>query len=136
MDNIKKIFHLILIFHAPEEVVSNCDQILTITKKEAITGTYDALIKDLPYNGEIVNIELNKPQEEDIRKMHELKEVELIIEERKMEKFKIFVKENPNILIVRIAELFGPSLFSFKRTKASLSEYIEFVDKKKIEEYN
>jgi ABC-type multidrug transport system ATPase subunit len=131
MDNIKNTFHLILIFHAPEEVVRNCDQILTITKKEAITGTYDDLIKDLPYNGEIINIELNKPQEEDIKKMYELKEVDLIIEERKMEKFKIFVKENPNNLIVRMAELFGPSLFSFKRTKASLSEYIEFVVNKK-----
>jgi len=136
MDNIKESFHIVLIFHAPEGVVSNCDQILTITKKEANTGSYEDLIKDLPYNGEIINIELNNPAEEIIRQMYELKDVALIIEERKGEKFKVFVRDNPNNLIVRLTELFGPSLFSFKRTKASLSEYIEFVDKIKIKESN
>jgi ABC-type multidrug transport system ATPase subunit len=136
MDNIKRNFHLVLIFHAPEGVVSNCDQILTITRNEANTGTYEDLIKDLPHNGEIINIELNNPSEETIRQMYELKEVALIIEERNREKFKVFVKENPNNLIVRLTELFGPSLFSFKRAKASLSEYIEYIDKKKVKEYN
>ena len=136
MDNIKESFHLVLIFHAPEGVVSNCDQILTVTKKEANIGTYEDLIKDLPYNGEIINIELNNPAEEIIRQMYELKDVALIIEERKGEKFKVFVRDNPNNLIVRLTELFGPSLFSFKRTKASLSEYIEFIDKIKIKESN
>ena len=136
MENIKKEFHLVLIFHALEGVVSNCDQILTITKKEANTGTYQDLIKDLPYNGEIINIELNNPAEEVILKMYELKEVELIIEERTMEKFKIFVKENPNNLIIKLIELFGECLFSFKRGKASLSDYIEYIDKKEIKEYN
>jgi ABC-type multidrug transport system ATPase subunit len=136
MDNIKRDFHLVLIFHAPEGVVSNCDQILTISKKESNIGTYDDLIKKLPYSGEIIYLELNNPQEDIIRKMYTLKEVDLIIEERKMEKFKIFVKENPNNLIVRLTELFGQSLFSFKKTKASLSEYIEFVDKKKIEDHS
>lgn len=136
MDIIKKDFNIVLIFHAPEGVVSNCDQILTISKKEANIGTYDDLIKKLPYSGEIINLELNNPQEDKIRQMYNLREVDMIIEERRMEKFKIFIKENPNILIVRLTELFGASLFSFKKTKASLSEYIEFVDKKKIEDHN
>ncbi len=136
MDIIKKDFNIVLIFHAPEGVVSNCNQILTISKKEANIGTYDDLIKKLPYNGEIINLELNNPQEDKIRQMYNLRDVDLIIEERRMEKFKIFVKDNPNILIVRLTELFGANLFSFKKTKATLSEYIEFVDKKKIEDYN
>lgn len=136
MDNIKKDFHLVLIFHAPEGVVSNCDQILSITKKEANIGTYEDLIKEMPYNGEIVNIELNNPSEEAILMLNGLKEIDLVIEERRREKFKIFVKENPNNLIVQLTELFGSSLFSFKRTKASLSEYIEFIDHKKVKEYN
>ena len=33
MNKIKENFHVVLIFHGPEEIVSNCDQILTITKK-------------------------------------------------------------------------------------------------------
>ncbi len=136
MAKIKEDFHIVLIFHAPEGVVCNCNQILTITKREANIGTYDELIEELPYNGEIINIELNNPRDDVIRQMYALKEVDLIIEERKMEKFKIFVKENPNSIIVRLTELFGPSLFSFKKVKASLSEYIEFIDKKEIEQHN
>ena len=136
MNNIKKLFHLILIFHAPEGVVCNCDQILTITRKEANTGTYEDLLKDLPYNGEIINVELNNPSEEAILELRKLKEVDLVIEERIRERFKIFVKENPNSLIVQLTELFGTSLFSFKRAKASISEYIEFIDQKEVKEFN
>ena len=137
MDNLKRDFHIVLIFHAPEGVVSNCDQILTITKQETSIGTYNDLIENLPHKGEIINIELNNPDKEEINQMYALKGVNLIIEERKMEKFKIFVKENPYNLLIKLTELFGPRLFSFKKSKASLSEYIEYIDKKKeVEEYN
>ncbi|MFX1366239.1 MAG: hypothetical protein ACFFCE_07075 [Promethearchaeota archaeon] len=128
MEKIKEKFNVILIFHAPEGIVSNCDQILTIGKKESKIGTFKKLIEELPQSGEIITIELNNPDERLIEKLYKFDEVAKIQEERKNEKYKIFLKDNPNKMIIRLIELFGKYLFSFKRSKASLEDYKEFFE--------
>ncbi|MFX0074338.1 MAG: hypothetical protein ACFE96_02770 [Candidatus Hermodarchaeota archaeon] len=130
MDNVKENFHIVLIFHGPEEIVSNCDQILTITKSTSKIGSFNEYIDGLPHYGEILNIELNDPDEEVIQKLREMNEIDLIIEERKREKFKIFIKSNIPEVIIRITELLGPSLYSFKRSTASIGEYMEYIESK------
>jgi len=130
MDNIKENFHIVLIFHGPEEIVSNCDQILTITKSTSKIGSLKEYIESLPQYGEILNIELDDPDEVSIQKLKDMKEIDVIIEERKKEKFKIFIKDNIPEVIIQITELLGPSLYSFKRTTASIGEYMEFIENK------
>ena len=130
MDKIKQEFHVIMIFHGSEEIVLNCDQIFTITKRASKIGSFKDYIKELPQYGEIVTIELNDPEEFLIRKLKEMKEIEVIIEERKNEKYKIFLKSNTNNVIVKITELFGPRLQCFKKSTASIGEYLEFVENK------
>jgi len=129
MQKIKEEFHVILIFHAPEGIVSNCDQILTIGKDESKIGTFNKLIEELPQSGEIITIELNNPEEKLIKKLYKFSEIAKIQEERKNEKYKIFLKDDPNKMIIRLTELFGQYLFSFKRSKASLEDYKEFFEK-------
>lgn len=128
MDKIKENFHVVLIFHGPEEIVSNCDQILTITKSTSKIGSFNDYIEGLPHYGEILHIELNEPEDLVIQRLRELKEIDLIIEERKKEKFKIFVKNNIPEVIIQITELLGPSLYSFKRSTASIGEYMEYIE--------
>ena len=130
MDKIKENFHVVLIFHAPEEIVSNCDQILTITKSTSNIGSLNDYIEKLPHYGEILNVELNNPDELSIQKLKDMKEIDVIIEERKQEKFKIFIKDSIPEVIIQITELLGPSLYSFKRSTASIGEYMEFIESK------
>ena len=130
IDKIKQEFHVIMLFHGSEEVVLNCDQILTITKRASKIGSFKDYLKELPQYGEIVTIELNDPEESLIRKLKEIEEIEVIIEERKNEKYKIFLKSNTNNVIVKITELFGPRLQCFKKSTASIGEYLEFVEYK------
>ena len=130
MDKIKENFHIVLIFHGPEEIVSNCDQILTVTKSTSNIGALKDYIEILPQYGEILNIELNDPDEVSIQKLKEMKEIDVIIEERKKEKFKIFIKDSIPEVIIQIIELLGPSLYSFKRSTASIGEYMEYIESK------
>jgi ABC-type multidrug transport system ATPase subunit len=130
MDKVKENFHVVLIFHGPEEIISNCDQILTITKSTSKIGSFKDYIDSLPQYGEILNIELDDPDEVSIQKLKDMKEIDVIIEERKKEKFKIFIKDNIPEVIIQITELLGPSLYSFKRTTASIGEYMEFIESK------
>ena len=129
MQKIKEMFHVILIFHAPEGIVSKCDKILTIGKEESKIGTFNKLIEELPQSGEIITIELNNPDEKLMKKLYKFDEIAKIQEERKNEKYKIFLKDDPNKMIIRLTKLFGQDLFSFKRYKASLEDYKEFFEK-------
>ena len=130
MEKIKENFHVVLIFHGPEEIVSNCDQILTITKTTSNIGSLKDYIETLPHFGEILNIELNDPDEESIQKLKDMKEIDAIIEERNKEKFKIFIKDSISEVIIQITELLGPSLYSFKRSIASIGDYMEYIESK------
>ncbi|MFX1313018.1 MAG: hypothetical protein ACFFHD_10435 [Promethearchaeota archaeon] len=128
IDKIKKEFRVILIFHGPEGIISNCDQILTIRKDESKCGTFYKLIEDLPQSGEIITIELNNPNENSIKELFKIEEIAKIKEERKNEKYKLFLNSDPNQIVVRLTELFGQYLFNFKRYKASLGDYLEFFE--------
>jgi len=128
IEKIKKEFRVILVFHGPEGIVSNCDQILTISKGESKIGTYNKLIEELPQSGEILTIELNNPDENLIKKLFKFEEIAKIREERKNEKYKLFLNSDPNQMVIRLTELFGQYLFSFKRHKASLGDYLEFFE--------
>jgi len=126
INSIKKKFHLVLIIHGPEEVISECDEILTINKTDSKIGTYNQYINELPSSGEIITVELDNPSEVLMKSFLDLKRISLILEERKNEKYKLFIKENPNEVLVDLTELFGPKLFSFRRTRATLLDYIDF----------
>ena len=128
IEKIKKEFRVILVFHGPEGIVSNCDQILTIRKDESKIGTYNKLIEELPQSGEIITIELNNPDQNLIKKLFKFKEIAKIREERKNEKYKLFLNSDPNQMVIRLTELFGKYLFSFKRHRASLGDYLEFFE--------
>ncbi len=128
VEKIKKEFHVILIFYGPEGIISNCDQILTIRDKVSKTESLNNLIEELPQSGEIITVELHEPDDNLIKKLYEFDEIAKILEERKNEKYKIFLKDDPHQTIIRLTELFGPNLFSFKRYKATLGDYVEFFE--------
>jgi ABC-type multidrug transport system ATPase subunit len=126
MNRIKEVFHIILIFHGPEGIASKCDQILTVSQSVSKIGTHEDYINALPYAGEYITVEFNNADENLIKKINEFEEVNRLIEERKNEKYKIYIKENPDKLIIKLTELFGANLFSFKISKASIGDYLEF----------
>jgi len=126
LNSIKKKFHLVLIIHGPEEVISECDEILTIDKTDSKIGTYDQYINGLPSSGEVITVELDNPSADLMESFLDLKRISLILEERKNEKYKLFIKENPNEVLVDLTELFGSKLYSFRRTRATLLDYMEF----------
>ncbi|MFX1567607.1 MAG: hypothetical protein ACFFCV_04475 [Promethearchaeota archaeon] len=129
IEKIKKEFHVILIFCGPEGVISGCDQILTFKKQESKIESFENLIKELPRSGEIITVELNNPDNAMIKKLYDLDEIAKIQEERKNERYKIFLKDDPRKIILKLTELFGSSLFNFKRSKANLGDYVEFFEK-------
>ncbi|MFX1408943.1 MAG: hypothetical protein ACFFA6_01215 [Promethearchaeota archaeon] len=128
MKKIKEKFHVILIFFAPEGIISKCDQILTISNLESKTGTFNNLIEELPQAGEIITIELDNPGENLIKKLYEFDEIAKIIEERRNERFKIFLKDKPDQMIIRLIDLFHQNIYSFKRYRASLEDYSKFFE--------
>jgi ABC-type transporter Mla maintaining outer membrane lipid asymmetry ATPase subunit MlaF len=126
INSIKKKFHLVLLIHGPEDVISECDEILTINKKESNIGTYDQYINGLPSSGEVITVELDNPTDDLMGSFLNLKRISLILEERKNEKYKLYIKENPYEVLVDLTELFGSKLFSFRRSKATLLDYLDF----------
>ncbi|MFX0142374.1 MAG: hypothetical protein ACFFDN_52525, partial [Candidatus Hodarchaeota archaeon] len=124
---IKNLFHVIFIIHGPKEIVSNCDQIITIVNQIAQFGSIDEFLDRIPQSGELITIELHNPDKKALKEALSLKSG-IFIEERKNERYKIFSKENPEELILQLIELLGPSLYNFKRFKASIGEYLEFLD--------
>ncbi|MBY9005390.1 MAG: hypothetical protein KGD63_01395 [Candidatus Lokiarchaeota archaeon] len=127
LELIKKRFHVVILIHGPEIIVSKCEKIVTITGKKVDTGTMTQLLRKIPQSGELISIELNYPNQQDIKKLFELGTA-IVIEERKSEKYKLFPKEDPNNLIKKIIHIFGKDLQSFKRYKASLNEFVEFLE--------
>lgn len=127
LQDIKKEFHVALIIHGPENIISDCDKILTITEKKIESGTKKDLINKIPQSGEIITVELNYPNQEAITELFKL-ESAIVIEVRKNEKYKLFPKEDPDNLIKKLIHLFGADLYSFKRYRASLGEFAQFLE--------
>ncbi len=127
IEKIKRKFHVILIIHGPEGIVSNCDQILTIIDKEAeIFSSINDFISKMPEKGEIITVELTNPNQDALKKMFKIKSA-IFIEERKNEKYKIFCKENPDKIIIKLMQIIGQKVYNIKRYKASLTEYLEYL---------
>ncbi len=127
LELIKKIFHIAILIHGPEKIVAECEKIVTITGKKVDSGTMKQLLKKIPQSAELISIELNYPDQQDIKKLFELGTA-IVIEERKFEKYKLFPKEDPNNIIKKIIHIFGKQLQSFKRYRASLHEFVEFLE--------
>ncbi|MBD3200932.1 MAG: hypothetical protein GF316_13010 [Candidatus Lokiarchaeota archaeon] len=127
INDIKKEFHIPLIIHGPEGIIKNCEKIITITQEKSEYGTKEELINKIPQSGELITIELNYPDEDDLKKMYEMDSF-IVLEERKNEKYKIFPKRNPNEIIKDLIGIFGADLYCFKKYTASLEEFVEFLE--------
>jgi len=128
VNKIKEDYHLVVIMHGPEEVISNCDKILTLTQEDSKIGTMEQYVDDLPSSGYVLTLELNNPRKEDMKAFFGLQDRIIIMEERKNEKYKIFIKEQFNEVLVDLTQLFGSRLFSFKKKKATLTECIQYLN--------
>jgi hypothetical protein len=135
LKRIKKIFHINVIIYGPQEIVSNCDKITILTQYDTKTGVLKDYIENLPQSGEILTIELSNPERQDLKKMNDLESI-IFIEERRDEKYKLFLKENPDKVIMQLMDIFGPNLYNFRRFQASLGEYLEFQSAKKLGKLN
>jgi predicted ABC-type transport system involved in lysophospholipase L1 biosynthesis ATPase subunit len=127
IDRIKRKYHVVILINGPKEMVSKCDKIVTIKKERVDSGTYDELIKKLPQSGDIISIEMQKPSKKIMNEMFNIEDV-VFIEERKNEKYKLFLHRDPDEVILQLIEILGPSLFHLKVFKASLGEYLEFLE--------
>ena len=125
MDNIKRRFHVILIMHGEKEIVSQCDQILTVVGNSVEVGSINEYISRIPHSGDIITIELNNPNEKVLKELINI-ESSIFLTERINEKYKIFSKEDPDKIIQKIIQLAGPYLYSFNKRKANFGEYILF----------
>ncbi|TXT58097.1 MAG: hypothetical protein BAJALOKI2v1_440012 [Promethearchaeota archaeon] len=123
----KKKYHTVIVLNGPKEIVSECDKIVTIKRQRVDSGSYDELIKQLPQSGTIISIEIHDIQEDLMQEMFNIPDV-IFIEERENEKYKLFINQNPEEVILKLVEILGPSLFHLKVFKASLGEYLEFLE--------
>jgi ABC-type branched-subunit amino acid transport system ATPase component len=135
LKRIKKIFHITLIIYGPKEIVSNCDKIIIFTQNETKIGTLKDYIETLPQSGEILTIELSNPDRQDLKKMNDLDSI-IFIEERREEKYKLFLKENPDKIIMQLMDIFGSNLYNFRRFQASLGDYLEYTEAKHLGKLN
>jgi len=135
LKRIKKIFHITLIIYGPKEIVSNCDKIIIVTPNETKIGTLKDYIEKLPQSGEILTIELSNPDRQDLKKMNDLDSI-IFIEERREEKYKLFLKENPDKIIMQLMDIFGSNLYNFRRFQASLGDYLEYTEAKHLGKLN
>ncbi|MBN1800296.1 MAG: hypothetical protein JW891_02260 [Candidatus Lokiarchaeota archaeon] len=131
ISNIERKFHVSFIIHGSKDVISSCDQVMTITEEKIDIGSVEDYVHKLPQSGEIITVELSNPDRAAVKEMRSLDSV-FIIEERRNEKYKLFVKEDPEIILLYLLELFGPKLYNFKRFKATLGEYIEFLEGRRL----
>jgi ABC-type methionine transport system ATPase subunit len=125
LERIKREWHLIIIIHGPEDLVSSCDKVITLKEREAETGTIDEFVRQIPKSDKLITIELTKADENDLER---LKEDAFLIEERRHEKYKLYPKKDkdPEALIKKIVQIFGEDLNNFKIFRGSLEEYIEY----------
>ncbi|MHA1819841.1 MAG: hypothetical protein ACTSU2_05620 [Promethearchaeota archaeon] len=124
---ITKTFHTIILLHSAREIVSDCDQILTISENSVDSGPVDELVLKIPQSGEVISVELNLADESVLSKMLSLTGA-YFIEERKNEKYKIFSKEDPDSLVIRLLDLVGPYLYRLRRKRPDLEDYLEFKE--------
>jgi len=125
LEKVKREWHLIIFIHGPEDLVSNCDKVITLKEREAETGTVEDFVKKIPKSDNLITIELTKANEEDLEI---LKEDAFLIEERKHEKYKLYPKKDtdPDKLIKKIVQIFGEDLNNFKLFHGTLEEFIEY----------
>lgn len=135
MKRIKKVFHVSLIIHGPKEFVSNCDKIILIAQNRIKIGTLNDYIEELPQSGEILTIELSNPNKEDLEKMNDLESI-IFIEERREEKYKLFLKEDPEQIIMQLIKIYGSKLYNFRRFQGNLGDYLEFNEAKQLGQLN
>ncbi len=125
IQNIKRKFHTVLIIHGPKEIISKCDQIITIKKNQVEIGNLKYFISKMPQSGDLVTIELDNPSKDALAKMLAIKSA-LFVEERKNEKYKIYcINEHPNIIINKLMGSIGEYIYNYKIHKASLKDYLE-----------
>ncbi len=130
MNKISKNYHACFIIHGTKEIVSICNQIINITPEKTEIGSVEDYIRKLPQSGEILTIELSQPNLNSLKQMFKLKSI-IFIEQRRNEKYKLFIQENPENVIMLLLELFGSKLYNFKRFRATLGDYLEFLEYKK-----
>ncbi|MFX1273766.1 MAG: hypothetical protein ACFFBP_11970 [Promethearchaeota archaeon] len=126
----KKDYNVSFIIHGTKDILSICDQIINITPEMTEIGSIDDYLQKLPQSGEILTIELSRPNLTAIKQMLKMDSV-IFIEERRNEKYKLFIQENPEKIIIFLLELFGSKLYNFRRFRATLGEYLEFLEYKK-----
>ena len=125
IQNIKRKFHTVLIIHGPNEIISNCDQIITIKENQVEIGNLNYFISKMPQSGDLITIELDNPGKDTLAKMHAIDSA-LFVEERKHEKYKIYcITEHPNIIINKLMGSIGDYIYTYKIHKASLKDYLE-----------
>ena len=135
LKRIKKIFHISLIIQGPKEIVSNCDKIILIAQNKIKIGTLQDYIEKLPQSGEILTIELSNPDAQDLKNMNDLESI-IFIEERREEKYKLFLKEDPDKVIMQLIKIYGPKLYNFRRFQGNLGDYLEFNEAKQVGKLN
>jgi ABC-type multidrug transport system ATPase subunit len=125
LEKVKREWHIVLIIHGPEDLVSSCDKVITLQEKEAKTGTVEDFVDRIPKSDNLITIELSKADEKDLAI---LQEDAYVVEERKSEKYKLYPKtgKDPENLIRKIVQIFGEDLNNFKIFHGSLEDYIEY----------
>ena len=131
MTRIKKIFHISLIINGPKEIVSNCDKIIILAQNKIKIGTLNDYIEKLPQSGEILTIELSNPDKQELKKMNDLESI-IFIEQRRDEKYILFLKDDPDKIIMQLIDIFGANLYNFRRFQASLGDYLEYNEARKL----
>lgn len=125
LDNLKREFHTIFIMSGQRDIISQCEKVLTLSDASSSTGFVDELVRQIPQAGEVITLELNNAPQELLESMVNIENA-IFIEERKNEKYKIYSEENPDELILKILHFVGPFLYTFKRKKPKLEDYLQF----------
>jgi len=130
--NLAREFHVSFYVQDEVNLISKSDRILVIGKKgnQLGFGTINELLEKLPKSDSIIELELNRPIEDFPQKLSQVTDLLLIIEVRKFEKYRVFVKNNIENKINELIQKFGSYIFHIKKNIPTLYDYLQLMEGK------
>jgi len=121
-----------MIIYSETKYIRNCNLILIFDKRGNLLdfGTHDKLVSILPTK-DIIVLQLNYYSPKDIEKLRYIDGVKFIIEERKHEKYRIFIEGETNKIVKNIFDLFGEKIFNMSKEEPDLIDIIPYLRYKK-----
>ncbi len=121
-------FSITFFIYSTSEEIKRCHNILVLSDegKQLGFGTLRQLIKELPLDKEVLVVQFNSPNPKDVKALEGITNLTFLIEEVPGERFRLFTKVDPNIIISQIFRKIGSNIHNLSREQPSLSDYVPY----------